>query len=571
MYRQALREWPGHLDSQHMLGLVLGQRGHTDEAVTLLEDVLRQAPEDFGVLTNLASILGLAGRHEAALAPLRQLLKQAPDNPDVLGSLSEALRHAGRLDEALAVSERALAISPGHLRARLAHANALKRAGRFDESLANFDQLLAEHPQTPEILNDRGNVLFDLRRFEEALIAFDLALAARPAYADAIFNRCNTLRALHRFDEAIEGYDQLSGQSGLAAEALNNRGASLEMTGRYEEALQSYAAAQAANPSHVMAHLNAALCHLLLGQFEQGWPLYRWRMLSADAAMQGRAPACPEWDGEAALGGRSILVLCEQGLGDSLQFCRLLTALASRGARVVFEVQPALKGLLSGLEGIDGIVEAGEPRPATDFHVWLLDLPGLLGVRQDTIPLPVSGLTAAPGRVQDFSTRLQTASDAALPRIGLAWSGNARHSNDHKRSLALALLAPLLKQPACFVSLQPEVRPGDSDFLARSNIVDLQSELVDFEATAALIASLDLVICVDTSVAHLAATLGRPVWLMLPAKPDWRWQLQRSDSPWYPSVRLFRQPRHDDWHAVIADIEAALPAFMRSWQARLPR
>ncbi len=566
MYRMALKEWPEHLDSQHMLGLVLGQNGRTDEAVALLEGVLQTSPDDFGALTNLASILSLAGRHEAALNPLQRLCEQTPDNPDVLSSQSEALRHAGRLDEALEKAGHALRVSPEHLRAQLAQANALKRVGRFDDALAMFDSLLRTHPQSADVLNDRGNVLFDLRRFDEALNAFERALAARPAYPDARFNHSNTLRALHRFDEAIAGYAALKDVPGLAAEALNNQGASLEMAGRHEEALVCYAAAREANPAHVMAHLNAALCHLLLGQFDEGWPLYRWRRLVADAAMQGRTPDSPEWDGSTPLEGRRILVLCEQGLGDSIQFSRLLTALVSHGAEVLLEVQPALKALLARSLSQVRVFATGEPRPPADCHVWLLDLPGLLGIRPDTIP-PPGDLQAEPGRAKLFRARLDSQAGSAPARIGLVWSGNIRHSNDHKRSMPLEYLAPLLTQPACFVSLQAEVRAGDAAFLAASGILDLQTELVDFETTAALIASLDLVISVDSSVAHLAATMACPVWLMLPAKPDWRWQLRRQDSPWYPAMRLFRQPAHDDWRAVVSTLDGALSAFLQRWQA----
>lgn len=569
MYRQALKEWPEHLDSLHMLGLVLGQSGRTDEAVERLERVLQHSPTDFGALTNLASILALAGRHEAALAPLQTLGRLQPENADVRVSQSEALRHAGRLNEALAAAGQALALSPHHLRGQMAHANALKRLGRFEEALQAFDDVLARHPQAADAHNDRGNVLFDLRRFDEAVAAFDKALAIRPAYPDALFNRSNTLRALHRFDEAIAGYEMLGGQAALAAESLNNLGVCLEMAGRHEEALTRYAAARAANPAHVMAHLNAALCHLLLGRFDEGWQLYRWRRALPEAAMLGREPESPELDGCAPLTDHHILVLCEQGLGDSLQFCRLIPLLRARGARVSLEIQPALRGLLSHIEGLEQIITTGEQRPETDFHVWLLDLPGLLGLHLPDLPPPLSGLCASAERGTALLKDLP-AGKSHRPRIGLVWSGNSRHSNDHKRSMPLEFLASLLSHEADFVSLQPEVRPQDAAFLAASRVLDLQTTLVDFNVTADLIAALDLVISVDTSVAHLAGTLACPVWLMLPAKPDWRWLLGRSDSPWYPSMRLFRQPRHDDWAAVVQAIDQALAGFLCDWHSRQP-
>lgn len=562
LYRLALKEQPEHIDSLHMLGVLHAQTGRSIDAVELISRVLQHTPEDTTALANLANTLNLLHRHEEALPCLDRLTSLNPGNVEAHVSRADALRGLGRHEASLAAADTALRLDPSHLRGRIARSNALRRLNRFDEALAGLEAVLTIRPDYPEAENDRGNVLFDLRRFDEALSCFDHALALRPRYADACFNRANTLRAMHRFEEALEAYDELIEAGNASAEALNNRGATLEMLGRYQDAGSSYAAAQRADPGHVMAHLNDALCALLQGDLARGWPLYRWRKHAPEAHMAGRKHDSPEWDGQTALSGKRILLLSEQGLGDSIQFCRFALPLARQGAEVILEAWPSLASLMSRVEGVSQIIPHGEPLPSADFHVWLLDLPGLLGIHLDNIPAQLPYIHVNHTLARTFSKRLTETQAEHRPRVGLVWSGNAKHSNDHKRSLALEKLSPLLSMNADFVSLQPELRERDLPFFADSRIIDLRDALPDFEETAAAISALDLVISVDTSVAHLAAALDKPVWLMLPAKPDWRWLLARDDSPWYPGMRLFRQPRHDDWDSVVSSLCAALAEHM---------
>lgn len=542
-----------------MLGVLHAQTGRGIEAVELISQVLQHTPDDSSALTNLANALNLLHRYEASLNCLDHLISlEAGSNVETHASRADALRGLGQHEASLAAAEAALLLDPRHLRSRIAHSNALRRLNRFDEALAGLDTVLSERPDYPEAENDRGNVLFDLRRFDAALACFEHALALRPRYAEASFNRANTLRAMQRFEEAVNAYNALIEGGHASAEAFNNRGAALEMLGRYEEARSSYAAAQHLEPGHVMAHLNEALCALLQGDFKHGWPLYRWRLHTPEACMSGRTHDSPEWDGHTSLAGKRILLLSEQGLGDCIQFCRLASRLANLGAEVVLEAWPSLTSLMSHVEGLSLIIAHGEALPPADFHAWLLDLPGLLGIGLDNIPAKIPYLHARQELVETFAKHLDEALPARRCRVGLVWSGNAKHSNDHKRSLPLEKLAPLLTLEADFVSLQPELRERDLAFFANSRIIDLGNALPDFEATAAAISALDLVISVDTSAAHLAAALGKPVWLMLPAKPDWRWLLEREDSPWYPGMRLFRQPGHDDWESVVSYLCSAL-------------
>lgn len=559
LYRQALKQAPDFVDSLHMLGVLHAQRGQPGEAAELIGRALQLQPGEPTALNNLGGALNQLQRHDEALACFGQLCAQQPGNAEAHTSRADALRGLGRFEESLAACDKALQIQPELRRARIARANALRRLSRFDEALAELDAVLAAHANSPEALNDRGNVLFDLRRFEEALVCFEQALQLRPAYAEALFNRANTLRALHRFDAAIAAYDALLQTSPGHAEGWNNRGAALEMRGDYAQALTSYASARAANPQHVMAHLNAALCHLLQGEFEQGWPLYRWREHAEDARLNDRSLPAPRWDGAAPLAGKRILLLSEQGLGDTLQFCRYARLLAAQGAEVLLEIWPALHSLLSRVAGVSQVVLRGEAPPAVDFCVPLLDLPGLLGTHLDSIPADTPYLQARADRRAHWQTLLAARCAPGKKRIGLVWSGNPRHSNDHKRSIALEHLRPLLNCDAQFISLQPDIRDSDLAALEVSPcLLDLRADIRDFEDTAALIEQLDLVISVDTSVAHLAGALGKSTWLLLPHKPDWRWLLGRDDSPWYPGMRLFRQPRHDDWDGVMAALVQAL-------------
>lgn len=559
LYREALKQHPEHFDSLHMLGVLCAQTSRPTEAIQLIEQALKLQPGDAAALNNIAGACNLQRRYAEALGYFDRLLKFQPANAEAHTSRSDALRGLGRHAEALIAAQQALQLNPALLRARIAQANALRRLNRFDEALASLDAVLAQRPDYPEALNDKGNVLFDLRRFDEALSCFERALELRPKEGDATFNRANCLRALQRHADAIAAYDALLARQPRHAEALNNRGAAFEQLGDFAAAIASYTAAQTADPEHVMAHLNAGLCHLLQGDLDKGWPLYRWRERSAEARLNDRPLTIPRWQTHLPLKGRSILLLAEQGLGDTLQFCRYAPMLAAQGARVLLEVWPPLTSLLGRLEGVSQLVTRGEPLPDVDYCLPLLDLPGLLGTRLDNIPTNTPYLAARADRITHWQAQLAQRCPGGQPRIGLVWSGNAQHSNDHNRSLALTALLPLLGDKQHFICLQPEIRDSDLPALARCpQMLDLRGELRDFDDTAALVSQLDLVISVDTSVAHLAGALGRPTWLLLPKKPDWRWLLERSDSPWYPSMRLFRQSVADDWSSVVANVKQAL-------------
>jgi hypothetical protein len=396
-------------------------------------------------------------------------------------------------------------------------------------------------------------VLRDLKRPAEALAAFDRALQLKPDFAEALSNRGLVLHELDRLDEALAAYDRSLQLRPDLADSHANRGNALQELGRHEEALAAYGRALAAWPGHEAIYLNESLSRLVTGDLAGGWPRYEWRWQHNSELPPARQFAEPLWLGREPIAGRTILVYAEQGLGDTIQFCRYARLLAERGATVLLRVQPPLVALLQGLEGVSLVFGAGEAPPPFDVHCPLLSLPLAFGTTLETIPpggayLRPTGATFA-GRLAAWGARLG-ATDR--PRVGLVWSGNVHHKNDRNRSIPLQAFAAIASPRARFIALQNEIRDADRAVLAQRGDIEWHGDaLVDFAETAALVAQLDLVISVDTSVAHLAAAMGKPVWLLLPLNPDWRWLLGREDSPWYESMRLFRQTRRAAWGDVL--------------------
>jgi Tetratricopeptide repeat/Glycosyltransferase family 9 (heptosyltransferase) len=344
------------------------------------------------------------------------------------------------------------------------------------------------------------------------------------------------------------------------AEAFNNRGVALQEQKRLDEALTSYDQAIVLKPDYADAHWNFSLLRLLTGDFERGWAESEWRWKNASLDLSERTFSQPLWIGAEAIDGKTLLLHHEQGLGDAIQFCRYVPLVAARGARVVLEVDRPLRQLMSGLAGVSHCLCKGEALPNFDMHCPLLSLPLAFGTLLETIPSTTPYLSV-PAPVQDWEAKLGPKDRL---RVGLVWSGNPRHRDDIKRSIELNALSSLFDVAATFVSLQKELRAGDAALLReRSDIISLGQSFENFADTAALISCLDLVISVDTSVAHLAGALGRPVWILLPFVPDWRWLLDRDDSPWYPTARLFRQTNTRDWHSVVDHVRTALNEFGR--------
>lgn len=564
--------------------------GRLDEAIHSCEQALRQRPRYAEACNNLGLSLRAAGREEAALQQFNAAIALQPDFLKALCNRASLYRQQHQYALALADSERVIAISPKLFEAYNDAGLALLALGRTAEALARFDAALALAPHNPAVLNNRGNALNALGRTSEAAASFEAALEHAPDHADTLNNLANLLLATNQVARAItlaervtqiapgmpEGYNNLGlalsagGDPERAREAfsealrlrpdspsaLNNRGHSLEALGYYEEALSDFSTALDYQPDAINARWNRALGALRLGRFAEGWSDYeaRWKLPGQhlpDLPM-------PRWQGE-TLAGRSILVWAEQGLGDTLQFCRYIPLLAARGARVFLQVPAALLPLMHTLTGITALFDQDSDLPLTDFHCPILSLPGVFGTHADTIPAALPYLGADPEKLAHWQARLPL-SDAR--RIGLVCAGNAGFSNDRERSIALKMFLPLMHADTQWYFIQPGCSAEDAEYLhSHPQIVDLRGQLQDFSDTAAIVAQMDLIISVDTSVAHLAGAMQRPLWLLLPYTADWRWQIARQDSPWYPGARLFRQMQRGDWGPVIDALQGALAAL----------
>ncbi len=414
---------------------------------------------------------------------------------------------------------------------------------------------MALRPDLIEALTNRGNALNGLKRYDDALASYDRAIAFQPAHAGAHYNRGTTLHEMKRYDEAIAAYDRAIALQPHYPEAFSNRGATLWELKRHDEALASYDRAIAIQPDFPEAHWNAASLRLLTGDFERGWAEYEWRWKYQTMALASRNFTQPLWRGE-PIEGKTILLHSEQGLGDAIQFFRYVPLVAKRGARVILEVDKRLQELMSSLDGAAQVLSSGDALPEFDLHCPLLSLPRAFNTVLETIPSHTPYLQAAPERLVKWSARLGPKRGL---HVGLIWSGNPAHQRDQARSIEFGALTALLDTGATFVSLQKDIRPADAVTLAsRKDVIQIADELADFSDTAAMMAQLDLIISVDTSTVHLAGALGRPVWILLPYLPDWRWLLDRDTSPWYPTARLFRQDETRRWDSVIPHVQAAL-------------
>lgn len=439
--------------------------------------------------------------------------------------------------------------------ALIAQGDALRQARRPHEALPYYDQALRLAPNLAEVWKTRGNALRELGLRVEALQSYRQALRVRPDFPEALNNSGVVLQELDQPEAALACYRQAMQLRPDDPATLTNCGVTLQSLGHPEMALAHFRSAIRLRPDAVDAHFGAALCLLHMGEYAEGWREYEWRWRSAYFAHWRRSFTQPLWLGQHGLAGRTILLHAEQGLGDTLQFCRFVTQVAARGAKVLLEVQPALKSLLQQLPGVAAVLAQGEPLPDFDWHCPLLSLPYALGMEATSLPARVPYLRADPAKVAHWRQRLRREGRVL---IGLAWSGNPAHIDDRHRSLALATLAPwfdaAIRERIDFVALQNEIRDTDLEAMRTFQISDVRAQLTDFTDTAALVDSVDYVLTVDTALAHLAGALNRPTTVLLPFRADHRWLRGRDDSPWYPSLRLARQPTRGDWDTLLRRI-----------------
>jgi tetratricopeptide (TPR) repeat protein len=503
-----------------LLGLCYQQAGQVTEAMTVYQSVLELVPDHIEALGRLGHLAQQVGQHAMAIDLLRKLLGLMPDWAEACVVLGVSLREMNRLDEAQSCYETALRLRPDLAEAHNNLGVVFNDRGEINRARACYERTLALKPDLAEAHNNLGVILMDQHHPVEAADCYRRALALKPDYA----------------------------------EAHNNLGIVLKDQGRFDEALAHYQRAVALKPDYAEAHWNEGLIRLLRGDLALGWRKYEWRWWKRGVEHHGFRHH--QWDG-GVIAGRTLLVHAEQGIGDSLQFIRYAQPLKRLCARLVVRCPRGLVRLFSAMKTLDAVFAEGDLPPDFDCHTPLLSLPRLFGTTLDTIPCVIPYLYPDPWLAVRWRERLAGQTGV---RVGLVWRGNPGHRNDQNRSAPAAAFAPLVGIPGVnAIVLQNDMRPEEREVLSRhGSLWDCGPFLTDWAETAAAISALDLVITVDTAVAHLAGAMGKPAWVLLPALPDWRWLLDRDDSPWYPTLRLFRQRTTGDWETLVALVAQAL-------------
>jgi tetratricopeptide (TPR) repeat protein len=503
-----------------------------------------------------------AGGLPEAEAGARQILAVDPGHVDSLHLLGLIAARVGRYDVAIELIGKAVSLRPDLAEAHDNLGNALSTLGRLDQAEASHRRALSIKPAFAGAHYNLGNVLEGQGRLDEAVAAYRRALAIDPGFVGAHFNLGNTLLHQDKFDEAAACYRRALAFAPDFAGAHNNLGELLRDQGELDAARASFQRALALVPDFAGAHLNLGIVALKQGGFAEGWREYEWRLRGGDPRLRPRSFVQPQWRGE-KLEGRTLLLHAEQGAGDVIQFVRYAAIAAARGARVIVEAPRPLVRLLATSDGVAEVIAGGEPLPRFDRHLSVMSAPLAVGTTLETVPGETPYLRADPAAAGVFAERL---ADLSGLKVGLVWAGDPGLHNpeyaavDRRRSIVLTRMLPLLKTPGVsFVSLQKGSPAGQLDDIPPPlRPLDFMDEVGDFADTAALVANLDLVITVDTSVAHLAGALAKPVWILSRFDGCWRWLSEREDSPWYPTARLFRQARPGDWESVIAEVAAKL-------------
>jgi tetratricopeptide (TPR) repeat protein len=625
IYGEVFRQQPNHFDALHLLGVVALQTRRTERAVELIKKAIGLNAKVAGVHSNLGYALWDLKHPEEALASYDNAIALKPDFAEAYNNGGNALRDLKRPEDALTSYDKAVALKPDYAEAYYNRGVILDGLKRPEDALASYDKAVALKPDHAETYNNRGNALRELKRQENALASFDKAIALKPDYAEAYYDRGVTLEDLKRPDDALASYDKAVVLKPGYAEAYNNRGNTLRELKRPEnalasfdkaialkadyavayanrgvtlrdlkrpdalasydmaialkpdyavaynnrgvvlrdlkrpDALASYDKAIALKPDYAHAYTNRADCLLLMGRFDEGWRQYEWRKKLKEP-LGVRSYRQPLWLGEENIVGKTLFIYLEQGLGDTIQFCRYGKLVEARGVKVIMSVQKPLRGLLKQISPTIQVIGPNEAPTDFDYHCPLQSLPLALETTLETIPAEQHYIKADEELRLAWSARLPP---KTKPRIGVVWSGGAAYRRDQNRSMELETLLPVLRGDADWICLQKEVREKDLAVLRKhGRIAYFGDDLGDFSNTAALLDLTDLVITVDTNIAHLAGAMGKPVWILLSFSHHCVWLLDRDDSPWYPSARLFRQRQIGNWADVIDQVKSELRSVM---------
>jgi hypothetical protein len=552
---------PFNAEFHYNSGKVLQELKQPDLAIESYCKAIAARPDYAEAYANRGIALQELKQYEEAMASYDMAITCKPDFAEAFYNRGNLLCEIGKFDKAITSYDNAIGVNHYYAKAYTNRGNALQELKQFEAALASYDKAIAIKPGDADAYYNRGNAFHELNEFDRALASYDTAIALMPDYAEAYSNRGNSLQELKKFEDALSCYDNAIALKPDYAEAYYNRGRVLYELNELDKAISSYDKAIGVNPDYTDAYWNKSFALLLAGNYKSAWELYEWRWKCENLSITKRNFSQPLWLGKESIEGKTILLHSEQGLGDTIQFCRYIPLVADLGAQVILEVELALTGLLKNLDGITEVVVKGNVLPAFDCHCPLMSLPLAFKTDLNSIPSPQPYLKCDAGKVAYWQKML---GDKSIPRIGLAWSGSITHQNDINRSIPLSTMIQHLPTGLQYVSLQKEIRDSDNAALqSNSNIRHFGDELNDFTDTAALCELMDIVISVDTSIAHLCGASGKKTWVLLPFSPDWRWMLDRDDSPWYSSMKLFRQQSRGDWDGVIDNVNNKLIAAYR--------
>jgi tetratricopeptide (TPR) repeat protein len=598
LYRQILATHPNHADTLHLLGLLnyqagraaaaidlieraiainsksdayfsnlglaLAACGKTDQAIAAYQQAIALRPDSAVTHVNLAIVLHERGDLEAAKGACHKAVSLRPDHVDGHFLLGRILKDQGLFDESIASYQRAIALRPNHATAHYNLANAFSAANRPEEAVAAYQRAVAQEPQNVAAICNLGAALTELDQYDNAIAICRTALSLKPDYVEALCNLGNALQLSDKLDEAIECYRRAVEVQPSFADAHANLGSALQQAARFKEAIESFRNAIALKPDHHAAHWNLGLVLLIQGDFESGWPEFAWgwppSMRRASKIISG-----PKWDGS-SLSGQRILIHNQWGMGDAIQMARYLPQIAERGGKTIVWCQRELHPVLRDIAPAAQWLGLQDPIPDYDMQCEMINLPAVLHTTLTNIPADKSYLHANPDAIVQWKTRIPNTSRL---KVGFSWLNKPHPPGRCPPVSAWAPLAEIGNVWWC--SLQKSVADIRSRGPRGRSVVELPldrptglpmtdwtSDLRDFADTAALIENLDLVITVDTAVAHLSAAMGKPTWLLLKYVPDWRWLMDRTDSPWYPTMRLFRQPSAGDWKTPVGQIVEAI-------------
>jgi len=576
---------PLYPESLHLVGVIYFQTNNYEEALKYFEASLKIEPKNAQVLNNLANLYINLDRQELALETYKKAIRIDPNFTEAffnianlqkkLGQLDEAainydqalrlrpifpeaflnkgnlLRDIGRTNEALEAYQNAISLNPKFAQAHYNLGLIFYKLERYDNSIAHLEHAIQIHPSFAEAHNSLSTSYIAINQTTNALKSASTAISINPNYIDAYNNRGLILKKLNRFTDSIKDFEFIIKLHPERPDAYFNLGNLHNELHNFGKALEYYDHAIKLNDNYAEAHWNKGLIYLLHEHYDLGWKLYEWRWKWEGFSKEKRVFLQPQWLGNENLEGKKILIHCEQGLGDCIQFSRYVSIVEELGATVIFETYKPLINLFQNLGSNFNLIERGKSLPDFDFHCPLLSLPLALFSIHPAIPKSQSYLKCHPEKLSFWNSRLKQVS---RPRVGIVWNGNSLHKNDHNRSISADIFIQKLPNIFQYICLKNEVTKDESTLLDEANILNLSQEIEDFEDTAAICKCVDLVISVDTSVAHLAGAIGTPTWILLPYSPDWRWSVNKQTTPWYQSVKLYRQKTDRSWEKVLSEV-----------------